>query len=635
MTILKQKIYWLEHYHDEKYEAIRQNILQSFKDLVFDELPHKYYLNGVELDCVSNITHLFKPHFDTDRMARETFERNFNNENSKYYRMTVQQIKESWKKTSDDACELGSARHNFGESVFWWMVGEYDKIVPEFLDRFTVNENGDRICTPQFPKEEAIVRFWSDLPDCYIPILAENKVFNVNENYAYSGTFDILFYYDAPLNGKPENQGGAYIMDYKGLPLDTEILTTDGWKCMSELTTNDVVFDKNGNPTKILHTSSIHENPCYKIKFDNNDEIVCDCDHRWEVSFRKSKNDYITKVLTSKELYEYINKKEYNKKRKNSYYIPKILNAKPCFNCIEQELKIDPYVLGVWLGDGHSSCGMVTNMYEEIFNEVEKRGFIVGNDVSQNGAGKASSRTIFGLITLLKEYNLINNKHIPYQYLLSNYNVKLDLLRGIMDTDGYYNKARGRYVLTTTKENQVDFCVKLLSSMGVKPTVIKAIKKCSGKKINGYDVTFWIDDYPFLSRKIDIVKKPTNASRRFRNIISIDIAETVKTRCIEVDSETHTYLCGKSLIPTHNTNKDLYKNFKEQKLLHPFEELLDMPLSIYKLQLAAYQLCLEKINIPIIMRCLIWLRPNGEYEKIRLEDLSKQLNKALIEKFKK
>ena len=182
MTILKQKKYWLEHYHDEKYEAIRQNILQSFKDLVFDELPHKYYLNGVELDCVSNITHLFKPHFDTDRMARETFERNFNNENSKYYRMTVQQIKESWKKTSDDACELGSARHNFGESVFWWMVGEYDKIVPEFLDRFTVNENGDRICTPQFPKEEAIVRFWSDLPDCYIPILAENKVFNVNDS---------------------------------------------------------------------------------------------------------------------------------------------------------------------------------------------------------------------------------------------------------------------------------------------------------------------------------------------------------------------------------------------------------------------------------------------------------------------
>jgi hypothetical protein len=204
-----------------------------------------------------------------------------------------------------------------------------------------------------------------------------------------------------------------------------------------------------------------------------------------------------------------------------------------------------------------------------------------------------------------------------------------------MDTDGYYNKARGRYVLTTTRENQVDFCVKLLSSMGVKPTVIKSIKKCSGKKINGYDVTFWIDDYPFLSRKIDVVKKPTNASRCFRNIISVDIAKTVKTRCIEVDSKTHTYLCGRSLIPTHNTNKDLYKNFKEQKLLQPFEELLDMPLSIYKLQLAAYQLCLEKINIPIIMRCLIWLRPNGEYEKIRLEDLSKRLNKALIEKFKK
>ena len=112
MNILKQKQYWIEHYHDQKYEVIRQNILQSFKDLIFDEAPHKYYLNGRELDCVSNITHLFKPHFDTDSMAQATYERNYNNENSKYYQMTVEQIKESWLKTSSDACALRSARHN-------------------------------------------------------------------------------------------------------------------------------------------------------------------------------------------------------------------------------------------------------------------------------------------------------------------------------------------------------------------------------------------------------------------------------------------------------------------------------------------------------------------------------------------
>lgn len=628
MSTLKQKQYWLEHYHDQKYEVIRENILKSFKDLVFDEAPHKYYLNGVELDCVSNITHLFKPHFNTDRMARETFERNFNNENSKYYQMTVEQIKESWQKTSSDACELGSARHNFGESVFWWMVGEYDKIVPEFIDRFTVNEKGERICTPQFPKEEAIVKFWNDLPECYIPILAENKVFNVNENYAYSGTFDILFYYDAELNNRSANQSGAYIMDYKGLSLDTEILTLNGWKTMGTLCEDDFVFDKNGNPCRINHLSEIHNNPCYKIKFDNNDEIVCDHEHRWEVFFYRRHNGYNKIIMTTEELYSFIKNNQ-----RDIYHIPKIFNAKSC--CADDiNLKIDPYVLGVWLGDGHSACGMITNMYDAIFDEIERRGFKIGVDVSQGGAGKAKSRTVLGLLTLLKHYSLIKNKHIPYEYLLSNYNTKLDLLRGIMDADGYYNNTRGRYVLTTTKEKQVDFCIKLLASMGIKPTVIKAIKKCNNKKIKGYDVTFWIDDYPFLCRQVKISKKPKKDKHSFRNIISVEKVNTVETRCIEVDSNTHTYLCGRGLIPTHNTNKDLYKNFKEQKLLEPFEELLDMPLSIYKLQLAAYQLCLEKIGIGIIARCLIWLRPNGEYEKIRLEDLSKQLHKALIEKLK-
>ena len=631
MEILKQRKFWLEHFHDEKYEVIRNKIQETFKDLVFDEIPHKYYLHGRELECVSNITHLFVPHFDTDGMAQATYERNFNNEKSKYYQMTPEMIKESWKKISDEACSTGTDRHNFGESVFWWMVGEYDKIVPEFKDRFTIDENGERICTSIYDKEDAVVKFWKDLPDSYIPILAENKVFNVNNVYAYSGTFDILFYYDAEINGRNEETGGLVCLDYKGLSLDTEILTINGWKTMGTLTLNDIVFDKNGRPCKIKHISEIHNNPCYKIKFDNNDEIVCDMDHRWEVSFSRSKRRFVSKVMTCDELAEYIKKMN----RKHCYEIPKIINPKPCiYNNGENNLLIDPYVLGVWLGDGHSSCGMVTNMYPEIYEEIHRRGFEIGEDVSQNGAGKATSRTIYGLSTLLKKYNLINNKHIPYEYLISNYKVKLELLRGLMDTDGYYNKKRNRFVLSTTREQQVDFCVKLLSSMGVKASVLKCLKYCNGKKIHGYDITFWIDDYPFLKRKIEIKLAPKGSIRKYRTIKTIEKVDTVPTKCIEVDSETHTYLCGRSLIPTHNTNKDLYKNFNEEKMLEPFNDLLNMSLNVYKLQLAAYQLCLEKIGLNVIARRLIWLRPSGNYEKIPLEDLTKKLDKALKWKFK-
>ena len=215
METITQRKFWLEHYNDEKYAAIRSKIKETFKDLIFDEVPHKYYLYGKEITCVSNITHLFVPHFDEDGMAQATFQRNYNNPNSKYYKMTPIMIKESWKKISSDACSLGTDRHNFGESVFWWMVGEYDKIVPEFKDRFTIDENGTRVCTSIYDKEDAVLKFWKDLPDSYIPILAENKVFNVNEYYQYSGTFDILYYYDATLDGKNSQNSGLIIADYK------------------------------------------------------------------------------------------------------------------------------------------------------------------------------------------------------------------------------------------------------------------------------------------------------------------------------------------------------------------------------------------------------------------------------------
>jgi len=215
MKILKQNKYWINNCRQEKYEKIRKKILNSFSDLIFDEEPHKYYLNGEELECVSNITHIFKPHFNTDIMAEATHRRNFDNPESKYYQMSIEEIKQQWKNISTEACTVGTNRHNFGESVFWWQIGEYDKIVPEFKDRFIEDEDGNRCVIAKYPKEEAILDFWNDLPNSFIPILAENKVYNVNNIYRYSGTFDILFYYDAEIDGLSDKKSGFVILDYK------------------------------------------------------------------------------------------------------------------------------------------------------------------------------------------------------------------------------------------------------------------------------------------------------------------------------------------------------------------------------------------------------------------------------------
>lgn len=214
MKYLYQKEFWVNHCFDQKYQTYRDKIINAFKDLVFDEAPHKYYLHGKEMECVSNITHIFKPEFDTEIMAQATYERNYNNEKSKYYQMTVEEIKKQWKDISNNACTLGSERHEFGESCFYFMSNQFDKILPAFKDRLKYID-GIPVFEAQMPKEEAIVDFWNDIPISFIPLLAETKVFIESDNFEYSGTFDITFYYDPSVDGGNPLNEGIFIFDYK------------------------------------------------------------------------------------------------------------------------------------------------------------------------------------------------------------------------------------------------------------------------------------------------------------------------------------------------------------------------------------------------------------------------------------
>lgn len=211
MSVLYNKDKWLDIWNKPKYQEIRDKILSNFTGLEFEPIEHRYFLNGKEMECVSNVAHLFQEHFDKEGCAIKTFERHFDNPESKYFGMTVEQILESWKKISEEACTHGTYTHEFSECCFYYMTGQYDKILPEFNDRFTEDGGFKAI----YPKEEAVVKFFEDLPQCIVPILAETKVFVEYDKAGYAGTFDILFYYDAELNGKSAENSGLYVMDYK------------------------------------------------------------------------------------------------------------------------------------------------------------------------------------------------------------------------------------------------------------------------------------------------------------------------------------------------------------------------------------------------------------------------------------
>ena len=609
----------------KEVSEIRDRILSEFADLTFEEGPHKYFRGGVELPSVSYVTHQFCRYpFDAETEAIKYAEKNGE---------TPQYWLDQWKFKNLKATTTGTLVHEFAEGVGWLRNG-HPELIPDSCKYKYVKENNWLI--PTRNKEEAVLNFYREMPKDLHFVLSETKVYTkdgnkLQENNPFAGTFDLLTYYNNPNNNK---NSGVVVMDWKGLPLDTPIATKNGWKNIADIHEGDYVFDKNGKPTRVLHVSEIHKNPCYKIVFDNKDEIIADCDHRWEISFPKKRmkdgvSEYVfeNKVMTTREVSEYIK----TLRRRLFINIPKILNSK-AIECDEKDLPIDPYVFGCWLGDGNKVDGKITNMYDELWGEIENRGYQLGKDVSGGGAGLAQTRTVVGLARKLKELGCLSNKHIPNIYMFSSYNQRLDILRGMMDTDGYYNKKRRRFVMTTTQEWQADNFYALLSTLGIKATKIKCKGKCTNCKkykdgiFDKYDITFACDFNPFLIRKCD-VGTPDNSNRMYRNIINVEEVDTIETKCIEVDSETHTFCCGYNMLVTHNTNKELKKEYSRENnkfLLPPFDNLFEEPLSYYTIQLNLYSMCLADIGISPIALRIIWLKDDGTYESIPIDMLYKE-----------
>lgn len=562
-------------------------ITEFFSALKFSEKEHAYLVKEEKLKhSVSALVKKFVKKVDFDKISFII------DSNKGFKKGTTKQI---WKLKSENACARGNKAHFFGEI-------------------YPFNKN----IVSETPLEKAIKSFWDEMPAHIVPVCTELSMYH--KEAMFGGTADILLY---------NLETNKYIIaDYKGLPVNTKIFTTTGWTTMGEIKVGEKVFDKDGLEVKVLNTSEVKNKKCYKIVYDNNETIVSDFEHRWLV--RKGNNKK-QDVLTTEEIFTYLKK---TGKKSLSYKTLRIDNPKP-LQTKEKSLPLDPYVLGMWLGDGHSKDSKITQMNPLVWTEIEKRGYKLGKDVSQGKAGKAQTRSIFNIMPILKEIGVYQNKHIPDQYLLSSEKQRLELLKGFMDADGYYNKTRKRYVMATTRKKQVDFFVPLLGSLGIKSTVLPCIKYCNNKKIQGWDVCFTTNINPFLCRNQNI-KQKLNKQHSYRRIVSVEEVPSVPTRCIEVDSGSHTFLYGESFTVTHNTNEELFKNFKGQKLKAPLDNLLDTKFNKYQIQFSFYQILLQQIpEVEVESRILVWVKDSGKYELFPTEDLTDVLSEYIDKTYMK
>lgn len=393
------------------------------------------------------------------------------------------------------------------------------------------------------------------------------------------------------------------IGDWKGLPLDTEIPTLEGWSTMKDLKIGDTIFDKDGKQCKVVVKSEIHNNPCYKIHFSKDISIIADEEHRWLISFSthpstKYKGQLREVIMTTKELYEYL--QYYNPK--NQYQIPKIYLNKE-LDLPEQNLPIDPYVLGLWLGDGTADNGRITQeLNAKSWEIIESKGFKLSKN-SERRDKKAETRTVYGLRALLKDNHLLNNKHIPDIYQRSSRNQRINLIRGLMDADGFYDKIHKTFIMSTDHYWQADGLIKVLSSLGIRATLNK-VNRPGYNTISRvcYDVKFKTSKFnPFMCRNQEVECVEPKIS--YYSIKNVEKTETVKTQCIQVDSPSHTYLCTRHMIVTHNTNKKIEtksyfdsKNKRSVMMKFPLNNLQDCNYYHYCLQLSTYAYIIESYN---------------------------------------
>lgn len=188
------------HRNNHFYEW-RDKILQASEGLTFDEPTHVYTYGGEEIPSVTRFIRKWEPQKDWDAIKRNSAKKNG---------VSFAEIDRAWSTNAIISTNSGTHAHAFGESCFYFYSGEFDKIYPEHQRQVE-----KEMLLPNFPKEEAICRFWNQMinTEGIIPMLAETRVHTVNipQFVNYAGTLDLLMYYMNPKTGME----GVFIMDYK------------------------------------------------------------------------------------------------------------------------------------------------------------------------------------------------------------------------------------------------------------------------------------------------------------------------------------------------------------------------------------------------------------------------------------
>ncbi len=300
---------------------------------------------------------------------------------------------------------------------------------------------------------------------------------NLNDKTSGFGKGDLVIIAARPAMGKCLGRG-------------TKVLMFDGTlKNVEDVNVDDKLMGDDSTPRNVLSLARGREE-MYWVRQNKGVDYRVNKSHI--LSLKRSRNEGGHKHgdVLNIEISEYISKTDKFKSNYKGYKVAVEFN--------EKQLEIEPYFLGLWLGDGRSSDVRIATEDDEVVSYLQEYAFRLDKKLHRYAVdGKC---TMYGITNIQKEgalrdvshslqgelrtLGVIDNKHIPQAYLTASTEQRLALLAGLMDSDGYYDD-QYHVMEIVQKRKELAHQVKFLAdSLGFRASFVK--KKATIKSI-GYE----------------------------------------------------------------------------------------------------------------------------------------------------
>ncbi|MET9769436.1 PhoH family protein [Streptomyces sp. NPDC006415] len=364
-------------------------------------------------------------------------------------------------------------------------------------------------------------------------------------------------------------------------PVFTNVLTPDGWRPIGSLEVGDLVIGSNGEPTPVLGVYPQGEKDIYRVSAQDGSWTLCCGEHLWTVRTASDRRrDKPWRVLETKDMIG--NLRAAHARR---YELP-MLTAPVSHP--EREVPMDPYALGLLLGDG-CLTGSTTPSFATADQELAEalQGVLTGVTVRHKGGPdyvlnrtKAAGDVVTlenPVTAVLRQLDLLgtrsHSKFVPDGYLHNSAEVRLGVLQGLLDADGgpvTQSDRTCRVQYSTSSIVLRDDVIALVQSLGGvaytrrRPADGRAPGLAKGRPVHHrydahiVDIRLPEGIEPFrLARKAEKYRAAGGGGRPMRFIDSIEPAGREEAVCIQVAAEDSLYVTQDYLL-THNTLNDAF-----------------------------------------------------------------------------